>query len=165
MADAPHVGGAASPTWWRSAVIYQLYIRSFADGNGDGEGDLAGIRARLDHLATLGVDAIWVNPWYPSPMADSGYDVSDYRAVEPRFGTVAAAEALIGEAHGRGLRALLDIVPNHSSDQHPWFLDAVAGGPGASARDLYVFRDGRGPGGDHPPNDWQSVFGGPAWHR
>ena len=151
--------------WWRSAVIYQVYIRSFADGDGDGLGDIAGIRARLDHIADLGVDAIWINPWYPSPMADAGYDVSDYRDVEPRFGTLAEAEALIAEAHERGLRVLLDIVPNHTSTEHRWFRAAVAAGPGSAARDRYLFRPGRGPGGEQPPNDWVSVFGGPAWTR
>ncbi len=152
-------------TWWRDAVIYQIYIRSFADGDGDGLGDIAGIRSRLRHLVDLGVDAVWINPWYPSPMADAGYDVSDYRDVEPRFGTLADAEALVGEAHEAGLRVLLDIVPNHSSDAHPWFREALAAGPGSAARERYVFRPGRGPGGSEPPNTWQSVFGGPAWHR
>ena len=149
---------AASTDWWRSAVVYQLYIRSFADGNGDGIGDIAGIRAHLGHLVDLGVDAVWINPWYPSPMADAGYDVSDYRAIEPAFGTSAEAEALIAEAHAAGLRVLLDIVPNHTSDQHTWFQAALAGDAAARAR--YLFRPGRG---DGPPNDWQSVFGGPAW--
>ena len=149
-----------NPTWWRDAVVYQVYIRSFADGNGDGLGDIAGLRERLGHIADLGVDALWINPWYPSPMADAGYDVSDYRAVEPRFGTLADAEALIAEAHGRGLRVLLDIVPNHTSDEHPWFQQALADGPGSPARGRYLFRRGRG---DQPPNDWKSMFGGPAW--
>ncbi|GAA0261864.1 glycoside hydrolase family 13 protein [Cryptosporangium japonicum] len=145
--------------WWRDAVIYQVYIRSFADGNGDGLGDLTGLRNRLAHIADLGVDAIWINPWYPSPMADGGYDVSDYRDVDPRFGTLDDAEKLIAEAHARGLRVLLDIVPNHTSSEHPWFVEALAGGV---MRDRYLFRGGRG---DEPPNDWQSVFGGPAWTR
>jgi alpha-glucosidase len=148
--------------WWRSAVIYQVYIRSFADGDGDGLGDIAGLRSRLDHIASLGVDAIWINPWYPSPMADGGYDVIDYRDVEPRFGTLGEAEALVAEAHGLGLRVLLDIVPNHTSDRHPWFVEALAAGPGSAARGRYVFRPGRG---DGPPNDWVSIFGGPAWTR
>ncbi|SHN45836.1 glycoside hydrolase family 13 protein [Cryptosporangium aurantiacum] len=155
----------ADDEWWRTAVIYQVYIRSFADGNGDGLGDVAGIRSRLPYLADLGVDAIWINPWYPSPMTDGGYDVSDYRDVDPRFGTLAEAESLIAEAHGYGLRVLLDIVPNHTSDAHPWFADAVVSGPGAPARDRYLFRPGRGAGGAAPPNDWSSVFGGPAWTR
>jgi alpha-glucosidase len=151
--------------WWREAVVYQIYIRSFADGNGDGLGDIAGIRSRLPYLADLGIDAIWVNPWYPSPMADAGYDVSDYRDVEPRFGTLADAEALVREAHGAGLRVLLDIVPNHTSDQHPWFVEAVSAGPGDESRARYVFRPGRGVDGREPPNAWKSVFGGPAWTR
>jgi alpha-glucosidase len=151
-----------SANWWRDAVIYQVYIRSFADGDGDGLGDIAGLRSRLPYLADLGVDAIWINPWYPSPMADAGYDVSDYRDVEPRFGTMADAEALIAEAHEHGLRVLLDIVPNHSSDQHPWFQEALAAGPGSPARERFIFRDGVG---DEPPNDWPSQFGGPTWTR
>ncbi|MDQ1392056.1 MAG: alpha-glucosidase [Acidimicrobiaceae bacterium] len=149
--------------WWRSAVIYQVYIRSFADGDGDGLGDIAGLRAKLGYIAGLGVDAIWINPWYPSPMADAGYDVSDYRDVEPRFGTLQDAEALIREAHDLGLRVLLDIVPNHTSDQHPWFQAALAAGPGSRERDRYLFRAGRADDPALPPNDWLSVFGGPAW--
>lgn len=154
------VEAPATTDWWRSAVVYQLYIRSFADGDGDGVGDIAGIRARLPHLRDLGVDAVWINPWYPSPMADAGYDVSDYRAIEPAFGTSADATALIAEAHALGLRVLLDIVPNHTSDQHTWFQAALDGD--AEARARYYFRPGRG---DGPPNDWQSIFGGPAWTR
>jgi alpha-glucosidase len=152
-------------TWWRDAVVYQLYIRSFADGNGDGIGDIAGIRARLGHLRDLGVDAVWINPWYPSPMTDGGYDVADYRAVEPVFGTAEEAGALVDEAHALGLRVILDIVPNHSSDQHIWFRQALAAAPGSPERALYHFRPGRGPGGEEPPNDWRSVFGGSAWTR
>ncbi|MFD9735174.1 glycoside hydrolase family 13 protein [Umezawaea sp. NPDC059074] len=150
----------AQPEWWRSAVIYQVYIRSFADGDGDGLGDIAGLRAHLDHIAALGADAIWINPWYPSPMIDAGYDVSDYRAVEPRFGTLTDAELLVREAHDRDLRVLLDIVPNHTSSEHPWFRQALASPPGSPARDRFLFRPGKG---DQPPNDWRSVFGGPAW--
>ncbi|MGD9530866.1 MAG: glycoside hydrolase family 13 protein [Pseudonocardia sp.] len=152
-------------TWWRDAVIYQVYIRSFADGDGDGLGDIAGLRSRLHHIASLGVDAIWINPWYPSPMADAGYDVSDYRDVEPRFGTLADAEALLAQARELGLRVLLDIVPNHTSSAHPWFREALAAGPGSAARERYLFRPGRGADGAQPPNDWQSIFGGPAWTR
>jgi alpha-glucosidase len=151
--------------WWRSAVIYQIYIRSFADGNGDGVGDIAGIRSRLPYVAELGVDAIWINPWYPSPMADAGYDVADYRDVEPVFGTLAEAEQLIADAHHAGLRVLLDIVPNHTSDQHPWFREALVAAPQSQARGRYIFRNGRGATGDEPPNDWKSVFGGSAWTR
>jgi alpha-glucosidase len=154
------VEAPATTDWWRSAVVYQLYIRSFADGNGDGVGDIAGIRARLHYLRDLGVDAVWINPWYPSPMADAGYDVSDYRTIEPAFGTSEEAAALIAEAHAAGMRVLLDIVPNHTSDQHSWFQAALAGDPDARAR--YLFRPGRG---DGPPNDWRSVFGGAAWSQ
>ncbi|MFC5910547.1 glycoside hydrolase family 13 protein [Streptacidiphilus monticola] len=151
--------------WWRSAVIYQVYVRSFADANGDGVGDLAGVRNRLPYLAELGVDALWFNPWYASPMADAGYDVADYRAIDPSFGTLADAEALIREAHDLGLRILVDIVPNHVSDRHAWFQEALSAGPGSAARELFWFRPGRGSNGQLPPNDWQSVFGGPAWTR
>jgi alpha-glucosidase len=151
--------------WWRNAAIYQLYVRSFADGNGDGIGDLPGARARLPYLAELGVDAIWFNPWYPSPMADAGYDISDYRGIEPVFGTLADADALIGEAHALGIRIIIDVVPNHGSDQHAWFIAALADGPGSAARSRFWFRPGRGAGGDEPPNNWQSIFGGPAWTR
>jgi alpha-glucosidase len=159
--------GPAAPggPWWRSAAIYQLYVRSFADGNGDGIGDLAGVRGHLPYLAELGVDAIWFNPWYPSPMSDAGYDISDYRDIDPAFGTLADADALIREAHAHGIRIIIDIVPNHGSDQHPWFADALSDAPGSAARDRFWFRPGRGPGGDLPPNDWQSIFGGPAWTR
>jgi alpha-glucosidase len=163
------VNAGAFPTdptaWWRDAVIYQVYVRSFADGNGDGIGDLTGVRNRLSHLAELGVDALWFNPWYASPMADGGYDVADYRRIDPAFGTLAEAEALIAEAHAVGLRMIIDIVPNHCSDQHVWFQEALAAGPGAEVRDLFWFRSGRGADGALPPNDWQSVFGGPAWTR
>ena len=156
---------ASAMPWWRSAVIYQVYIRSFADGDGDGVGDIAGLRSRLPYLADLGVDALWINPWYPSPMKDAGYDVSDFRDIEPVFGTLADAQAMIGEAHDLGLRVLLDIVPNHLSDQHAWFQAALAAGPGSSERDRFIFRNGHGPGGDTHPNDWKSSFGGPAWTR
>lgn len=151
--------------WWRNAVVYQVYIRSFADGNGDGTGDLTGLRSRLDHLDRLGVDAIWINPWYPSPLADGGYDVADYRAINPMFGDTAQAEALIAEAHERGIKVLLDIVPNHHSDEHVWFRQALAAGPGSPERERYLFRDGRGTDGELPPNNWQSMFGGSAWER
>jgi alpha-glucosidase len=165
-ASAPTAGGDAAATpWWRSAVIYQVYIRSFADGDGDGVGDIAGLRGRLAYLADLGVDAMWINPWYPSPMKDGGYDVSDFRDIEPVFGTLAQAEAMIEEAHDLGLRVLLDIVPNHLSDQHVWFQAALAAGPASSERARFIFRDGRGAGGDERPNDWRSAFGGPAWTR
>jgi alpha-glucosidase len=150
--------------WWRTAVIYQVYIRSFADADGDGVGDLEGIRSRLPYLRDLGVDAVWVTPFYPSPMADGGYDVADYRDIDPLFGTLDEAEVLVKEAHDHGLRLIVDLVPNHTSDQHVWFEEALASPPGSPARGRYLFRRGRG-GGSTPPNDWVSVFGGPAWER
>ncbi|GIH48270.1 alpha-glucosidase [Microbispora rosea] len=153
-------GNTSTPDWWRGAAIYQVYLRSFADGNGDGTGDLAGLRSRLPYLAELGVDAIWLNPWYPSPMADGGYDVADYRSIEPVFGTLAEAEKLIEEAHELGIRTIIDVVPNHASDQNAWFQEALAAGPGSEARERFWFRPGVG---DGPPNGWQSIFGGPAW--
>ncbi|HLR92982.1 MAG TPA: glycoside hydrolase family 13 protein [Jiangellaceae bacterium] len=152
-----------SHDWWRHAVIYQVYIRSFADGNGDGEGDIVGLRSRLGYLHELGVDALWINPWYPSPMLDGGYDVADYRAINPRFGDLDQAQALIDEAHALGLRVILDMVPNHTSWDHRWFRAALAGDQQARAR--YLMRPGTGDHGDQPPNDWRSVFGGSAWTR
>jgi alpha-glucosidase len=147
--------------WWQRAVIYQIYPLSFADSNGDGIGDLPGIRSRLAHLAWLGVDAVWISPIYPSPMADFGYDVSDYCAVDPRFGTLDDFAALIAEARALGLRVLLDFIPNHSSDQHPWFVEARRSRQ-SPKRDWYLWHDA-GPGGG-PPNNWLSEFGGSAWH-
>jgi alpha-glucosidase len=155
----------AARAWWRDAVLYQVYIRSFADSDGDGIGDLEGIRSRLPYLRDLGVDAIWITPFYPSPMADGGYDVADYRDIEPRFGTLADAERLIADAHSSGIRVVIDLVPNHTSDQHAWFREALASPPGSAARARYLFRKGRGRNGDEPPNDWRSVFGGRAWER
>ena len=156
---------AVSGPWWRDAVTYQVYVRSFADGNGDGVGDVQGIRAHLPYLAGLGIDAIWLNPWYPSPLIDGGYDVSDYRDIDPDFGTLDEADALIDEAHALGIRIIIDIVPNHVSDQHPWFRAALAASPRSDERARFWFRPGRGPGGDQPPNNWISHFGGPAWTR
>ena len=153
------------PDWWRDAVIYQIYIRSFADGNGDGIGDIAGVRSRLLYLRELGVDAIWFTPWYASPLADGGYDVSDYRAINPAFGDLEQAEALIREALALGIRTIVDIVPNHISDQHPWFQEALAAGPGSAARERFWFREGVGPGGDEQPNHWVSNFQGGTWTR
>ena len=149
--------------WWRTAVVYQVYLRSFSDGDGDGIGDLTGLRARLDHIAALGADAIWISPWYPSPMVDAGYDVTDPRGVDPLFGTVENAEELLADAHRLGLRVLLDIVPNHSSSKAATFQAALAGD--AEARTWYFFRPGKGENGDEPPNNWTSGFGGPAWTR
>ncbi|MDH2388693.1 glycoside hydrolase family 13 protein [Streptomyces sp. HNM0663] len=156
---------AHSAGWWRDAVIYQVYVRSFADSDGDGIGDLRGIRERLPYLADLGVDAVWLTPFYASPQADGGYDVADYRAVDPLFGDLSDADDLVREAHRLGLRVIVDIVPNHTSDRHTWFQAALAGGPDAPERQLYHFRPGKGEDGELPPNDWESVFGGPAWTR
>jgi alpha-glucosidase len=155
----------ATDEWWRTAVIYQVYPRSFADGDGDGVGDLPGITSRLDHLAALGVDAVWLSPFYRSPQRDAGYDVADYRDVDPLFGTLADADELIAQAHARGLRVVVDLVPNHTSSEHAWFQAALAAAPGSPDRARYLFRDGRGPDGALPPNNWQSVFGGDAWTR
>ncbi|QXE34261.1 glycoside hydrolase family 13 protein [Streptomyces sp. GMY02] len=155
----------ADKNWWRDAAIYQIYVRSFADGDGDGTGDLAGVRARLPYLVELGVDAIWFTPWYLSPLADGGYDVADYRTIDPAFGTLAEAEKLIAEARERGIRTIIDVVPNHVSDQHAWFKAALAAGPGSPERELFHFRTGRGEHGEIPPNDWISEFGGTPWTR
>ncbi|MEV0777981.1 glycoside hydrolase family 13 protein [Streptomyces sp. NPDC050433] len=151
--------------WWRDAVIYQVYPRSFADSNGDGMGDLEGVRSRLPYLRALGVDAVWLSPFYASPQADAGYDVSDYRAIDPMFGSLLDADALIRDAHELGLRVIVDVVPNHSSDQHDWFRRALNDGPGSALRERYHFRPGKGATGELPPNDWESIFGGPAWTR
>ncbi|MFI7550659.1 glycoside hydrolase family 13 protein [Micromonospora sediminimaris] len=151
--------------WWRSAVVYQVYVRSFADSDGDGIGDLQGIRERLPYLRELGVDALWLTPFYTSPMVDGGYDVADYRDVDPMFGNLADFEAMITDAHALGLRIIVDIVPNHTSDQHPWFAAALAAAPGSPERARYLFADGKGDDGEQPPNDWESIFGGPAWTR
>ena len=146
-------------------MIYQVYPRSFADASGDGVGDLAGVTQRLPELADLGVDAIWLSPFMPSPQKDAGYDVADYTGVDPLFGTLADFDELLAAAHDRGIRVIIDIVPNHSSDQHQWFLDALAAPAGSAERARYIFRDGAGKDGSRPPNDWESVFGGPAWTR
>ncbi len=145
--------------WWRDAVIYQVYPRSFADSDGDGVGDLPGITSHLDHLASLGVDAVWLSPFYPSPQVDAGYDVSDYFDVEPELGTLADFDALTTRAHERGLRVVVDLVPNHTSDRHAWFEEALAAGPESPERDRYMFRFSE----DGAPNNWGSLFGGPAW--
>ena len=151
--------------WWQDAVTYQVYVRSFADSNGDGIGDLPGITAKLPYLRDLGVDALWITPFYVSPQHDHGYDVADYRGVDPLFGDLDAADALLANAHELGLKVIVDLVPNHTSSEHEWFTAALAAGPGSPERARYLFRDGRGEDGSEPPNNWQSVFGGPAWTR
>lgn len=152
-------------TWWRHGVIYQVYPRSWADSDGDGIGDLPGIAGRLEYLARLGVDALWLSPFYVSPQHDAGYDVADYRDVDPVFGQLADADKLIATAHDLGIRVIIDLVPNHSSSDHPWFRAALAAPPGSPERARYLFRDGRGRDGERPPNNWQSNFGGPGWTR
>jgi alpha-glucosidase len=154
-----------STGWWNDAVIYQIYPRSFADGNGDGIGDLVGIRQRLGYLSRLGVDAIWLSPFYVSPQADAGYDVADYRNVDPVFGTLDDFDRMLKDAHELGFHVLIDLVPNHTSSAHEWFVAALAAGPGSAERERYLFREGRGAHGELPPNNWQSIFGGPAWTR
>jgi alpha-glucosidase len=156
---------ARAAGWWRHAVVYQIYVRSFADSDGDGVGDLPGVTAHLDAVARLGADAVWLTPFYPSPQADHGYDVADHRGVDPLFGDLAAFDALVARAHGLGLCVVVDLVPNHVSDQHPWFRQAVAAPPGSPARRRFHVRPGRGPGRTLPPTGWQSMFGGPAWTR
>lgn len=151
--------------WWRDAVVYQVYPRSFADANGDGVGDLRGVTSRLDYLADLGVDALWLGPVFASPQVDHGYDVADYRAIDPLFGSLTDMDDLIAAAHARGIRVTLDFVPNHTSNQHRWFKAAVAAGRGSTERARYHFRDGRGPSGSRPPNNWRAVFGGSSWTR
>ncbi|WP_309068917.1 alpha-amylase family glycosyl hydrolase [Microbacterium sp.] len=153
------------PTWWRHAVVYQIYPRSFADADGDGLGDIPGVVSRVDYLASLGIDAVWLSPFYPSALADGGYDVADYRNVDPRLGTLEDFDRMVAELHARGIRVIVDIVPNHTSDLHEWFQEALAAGRGSAARERYIFREGTGPDGAEPPTDWLSVFGGPAWHR
>ncbi|MDF9717758.1 glycoside hydrolase family 13 protein [Nocardioides sp. ChNu-99] len=161
-------GGPAVPedgAWWRHAVVYQVYVRSFADGDGDGVGDLPGITSRLPHLRGLGVDALWITPFYTSPQRDHGYDVADYRDVDPLFGSLSDADDLLARAHELDLKVIVDLVPNHTSDQHPWFQAALAAGPGSPERARYMFVEGRGEQGELPPNNWPSVFGGDAWTR
>ncbi|PJI93393.1 glycoside hydrolase family 13 protein [Luteimicrobium subarcticum] len=160
-----HAGSADADQWWRQAVIYQVYPRSFADSDGDGIGDLPGVTAHLDHLVELGVDALWLSPFYRSPQRDAGYDVADYRDVDPLFGTLADFDELLAAAHARGVRIVVDLVPNHTSNEHVWFQEALAAPEGSPARARYLFRDGRGESGELPPNNWQSIFGGDAWTR
>ena len=151
--------------WWKQAVVYQIYPRSFQDVNGDGLGDIAGITARIDYLKELGVDAIWLSPFYPSDLADGGYDVIDYRNVDPRLGTMTDFDAMAEAAHAAGIKVIVDIVPNHTASKHVFFQQALAAAPGSPERDRYIFRNGRGAHGELPPNDWQSLFGGPAWEQ
>ncbi|TDS79543.1 glycoside hydrolase family 13 protein [Amnibacterium kyonggiense] len=153
------------PTWWRNAVVYQVYPRSFADGNGDGIGDLTGLIDRVPYLAELGIDAVWLSPFYPSALADGGYDVDDYRDVDPRIGTLEQFDDLVDALHAEGIRIVVDIVPNHSGSGHAWFRAALAAAPGSPERARYIFRDGLGEDGSQPPSDWVSHFGGPAWTR
>ncbi len=170
LAAQPDPAGSVAPPaapgdWWRDAVVYQIYPRSFADSDGDGMGDLPGITARLAALAELGVDAVWLSPFYRSPQVDGGYDVADYREVDPLFGTLDDFDEMLARAHELGLKMIVDLIPNHSSDRHAWFVQALAAGPGSPARERYIFRDGKGADGSEPPNNWLSVFGGPAWTR
>jgi alpha-glucosidase len=148
---------------WRTAVVYQIYPRSFADSNGDGIGDLPGITSRVPYLRSLAVDAVWLSPFYPSALADGGYDIDDHRDVDPRLGSLNDFDAMVSALHAANIKVIVDIVPNHTSNRHPWFVQALAAGPGTSERDRYFFRDGLGSGGELPPNDWESLFGGSAW--
>nr|WP_144751607.1 glycoside hydrolase family 13 protein [Curtobacterium pusillum] len=154
---------ATDETWWRQASVYQIYPRSFADANGDGIGDLPGVTSRVPYLASLGIEAVWLSPFYPSALADGGYDVDDYRDVDPRLGTLEDFDEMVSALHGAGIRVIVDVVPNHTSDRHEWFREALASPKGSPARDRYVFRDGTGPSGEQAPADWVSIFGGPAW--
>ncbi len=151
--------------WWRQAAVYQVYPRSFADADGDGLGDIAGITSRVPYLAELGIDAVWLSPFYPSALADGGYDVADYRDVDPRLGTLDDFDEMLAALHAAGIRIVVDIVPNHTSDLHVWFKEALAAGRGSAARERYIFREGSGPDGAAPPTDWVSAFGGSAWER
>src|SRR5487761_1091522 len=151
--------------WWADAAVYQVYPRSFADSNGDGIGDLDGLTSRLPYLSELGVNALWLTPFYPSPLADGGYDVSDYRAVDPLLGTMADFDALVKDGETHQIRVIVDLVPNHCSSAHPLFQAALAARPGSPERARFIFRDGRGPGGEEPPADWHANFGGSAWTR
>jgi alpha-glucosidase len=156
---------AARADWWRQAAVYQIYPRSFADSDGDGLGDLRGILSRVPYLAALGIDAVWLSPFYPSALTDGGYDVDDYRDVDPRLGTLADFDEMAAGLHECGIKLIIDIVPNHTSSRHAWFREALAALRESPARDRYIFRDGRGPDGAQPPSDWRSMFGGPAWTR
>lgn len=156
---------AADPNWWRQASVYQIYPRSFSDSNGDGLGDIKGITAKVPYLKELGIDAVWLSPFYPSALADGGYDVDDYRNVDPKLGTLEDFAEMSAALHEAGIKLIADIVPNHSSNRHEWFKEALAAPRGSAARERYIFRDGLGENGELPPSDWDSVFGGPAWER
>ncbi|MFC0675180.1 glycoside hydrolase family 13 protein [Brachybacterium hainanense] len=149
--------------WWRQAAVYQIYPRSFADANGDGVGDLRGIISRVPYLQNLGIDAVWLSPFYPSALADGGYDVDDYRGVDPKIGTLEEFDEMVEALHCAGIRLIVDLVPNHSSDRHIWFQEALRSPKGSPARDRYIFRDGMGENGELPPSDWTSIFGGSTW--
>ena len=153
------------PDWWRQAVVYQIYPRSYADRDGNGIGDLKGITHRVPYLKELGVDAVWLSPFYPSQLADGGYDVDDYRDVDPKIGTLDDFDEMAATLKDAGIKLIVDIVPNHTSNQHEWFKAALAAGPGSPERDRYIFREGKGENGEEPPSDWVSIFGGPAWER
>jgi len=164
QSNAPVADQSTEPSpWWRQAVVYQIYPRSFADANGDGLGDLPGITSRADYLEELGIDAVWLSPFYPSELADGGYDVADYRNVDPRLGTLEDFDEMLDALHSRGIKVVVDIVPNHTSDQHVWFQEALTAGRGSPARERYIFREGKGEDGAQAPTDWESMFGGPAW--
>ncbi|MFT4258304.1 glycoside hydrolase family 13 protein [Microbacterium sp.] len=165
MATSVDPTTSEAPAWWRQAAVYQIYPRSFADANGDGLGDIPGILSRVDYLADLGIDAVWLSPFYPSALADGGYDVADYRDVDPRLGTLADFDTMVEDLHARGIKVVVDIVPNHTSDLHAWFQEALAAGRGSAARERYIFREGTGENGELPPTDWVSMFGGSAWER
>ena len=156
-------GTGVTTDLWRTAVIYQIYPRSFADGTGDGIGDLPGITSRMPYLQSLGVDAVWLSPFYPSALADGGYDIDDHRDVDPRLGSLDDFDAMVCALHAADIKVIIDIVPNHTSNRHRWFRQALAARPGAPERERYIFRDGHGRGGEQPPNDWESLFGGSAW--
>ena len=153
------------PDWWRQAVVYQIYPRSFADANADGIGDLAGITSRVEYLRDLGIDAVWLSPFYPSALADGGYDVDDYRDVDPKIGTLDEFDEMVAALHAAHIKVVVDIVPNHSSNRHEWFRAALNSPRGSNERSRYIFRDGKGENGELPPNEWQSIFGGRAWER
>ena len=159
------MSSAATREWWRDAVVYQVYVRSFADSNGDGKGDLQGIVDHLPHLQSLGVDAIWLCPCFPSPQMDHGYDVADYFDIEPTYGDLETFDRMVAAARDHGIRVMLDLVPNHCSSQHAWFQAAVKAGRGSREREHFWFRDGKGEHGELPPNNWTAIFGGPAWTR